>query len=99
MSATARKLVIGAEDLLGLIALGMAIVGLVTTWSPPPEAIGGPPPAFGYIASATFLLASLLFFLAAHHLHKTASISPVRHVLPIACAILAPLLGLVSEHL
>ena len=99
MSATGRRLIVGVEDLLGVIALGMVLVGLVTTWSPPPEAARGPSPAFGYIVTSAFLSASVLFFLAARHLHKTGQFSPIRHAAPIMCVLVVPLVGLLGAHL
>ena len=99
MSATARKLIVGVEDLLGLATLGMALVGAVTTWSPPPEAAGGPPPVFGYVVTFALLSASVLFFIAARHLHKTGQFSPIRHTVPIVCVLLVPLFGFLSAHL
>ena len=99
MSATARKLIVGVEDLLGVIALGMALVGAATTLAPPPEAAGGPPTVLGYIVTCAFLLASVLFFLAARHLHKTGQFSPIRHAVPIVCVLLVPLFGFLSAHL
>ena len=97
MYATARKLIVGVEDLLGVIALGMALAGAATTWSPPPEA--PPSPAFGYLATSAFLSASVLFFLAARHLHETGRFSLIRHALPIVCVLLVPLFGFLSASL
>jgi heme/copper-type cytochrome/quinol oxidase subunit 3 len=99
MSATGRKLIVGAEDLLGVIAFGVAFVGAVTTWAPPPEAAGGPPSAYGYIVTFALLSASVLFFLAARHLHKTGRFSPIRHMAPVVCVLLVPLFGLANAHL
>ena len=99
MSATGKRLIVGVEDLLAVIALGMALVGAVTTWLPPPEATSGPPPAFGYIVTSAFLSASVLFFLAARHLHKTGQFSPIRHVAPVMCVLVVPLVGLTGAHL
>lgn len=54
MPTTLRKLIVGLEDLLGVIALGLALMGAVTAWWPPPEAAGGPR-ALGYVLTAVFL--------------------------------------------
>lgn len=99
MPTTLRKLIVGLEDLLGVIALGLALMGAVTTWWPPPEAGGGPPPALGYVVTAVFFSASVLFLLAARHVHQTGRFSPIRHAAPILCALLAPLSGFLSTHL
>lgn len=98
MPTTLRKLIVGLEDLLGVIALGLALMGAVTTWWPPPEAAGGPP-ALGYALTAVFLSASVLFLLAARHVHQTGRFSPLRHAAPILCTLLAPLSGFLSTHL
>lgn len=98
MPATLRKLIVGLEDLLGVIALGLALMGAVTTWWPPPEAAGGPR-ALGYVLTAVFLSASVLFLLAARHVQQTGRFSPLRHAAPILCALLAPLSGFLSTHL
>ncbi|WP_394695788.1 hypothetical protein [Pseudoxanthomonas japonensis] len=77
-----KKLVIGVEDLLGVVMLGMAAVGLATTIWTPPE--GGPSAAFGYLISFGTFAVAVLFLMAAMHLHKTQSFSIKLHVAPLA---------------
>jgi heme/copper-type cytochrome/quinol oxidase subunit 3 len=99
MSPTVRKLLVGAEDLMGVVALVMALTAAVTTWSPPPEATGSPPPAFGYIVTFALAISGVLFLLAARHLRKTGLFPPMRHIAPVLCVLAVPALGVLYAHL
>ena len=99
MSATGKKLLAGAEDLLGVLAFGLSLVAVVTTSAPSPEAGNGPASWFGYMVAALFASSAVLFFLAARHLHKTGTLVPLRHIAPVLCALAVPTLGLLHAHL
>ncbi|WP_202839243.1 hypothetical protein [Luteimonas saliphila] len=98
MTKTARILLIGAEDLLGIALLGIAGVVLVETLLASPET-REPIGAFGCVLFAVALSASVLFFVAANNLFKTKIVRPRLHLAAVVFAFLIPSLGLMRAHI
>jgi hypothetical protein len=98
MSGIWKHLIVGIEDLLGIMALGFALVAAITTWLPPPEAGSASSSALGLVLAFLFVTASVLFLMAARHLQKTGRFSPVLHLAPIVCVLAMPLAGALIAH-
>ena len=98
MIKTAKYLLIGIEDLLGIAFLGIAGAALVETVWPSPET-GDAVGAIGYIFAVVALSASVLFFLAANNLLRTKVVRPGLHLAPVACALSIPALGFTLGHI
>lgn len=98
MSGIWKHLIVGIEGLLGIMALGFALVAAITTWLPPPEAGTAPSSALGLVLAFVSLATSALFLMAARHLQKTGRLSPVLHLAPIVCVLAMPLAGALIAH-
>lgn len=98
MSGIWKHLIVGIEDLLGIMALGFALVAAITTWWPPPEAGQAGSMAFGLVFALASFATSALFLSASSHLQKTGRFSPVMHATPVLCLLAIPLVGLLMRH-
>lgn len=89
-----NTLLVGAEDILGVVCLGLAGAAWVQALWPSPETRDSSP-WIATLIGAVFMAAALLLFAAAHHLHRTRAIAPRLHLAAWLSAFLIPILGVV----
>jgi hypothetical protein len=91
-----NRLLVGVEDVLGVACLGLAGAVWVQALWPSPET-HDLSPWIATLIGAVFMVAALLLFAAAHHLHRTRAIAPRLHLAAWLSALLIPILGVVVK--